>query len=91
MRYDVSTVSEFPASVGTNLEAGIEGESGRTWAFWESVGSLMWSVTMSRPDIANVVGAVAPPYHNTRTLNPNILKAGIIQSELNRIPLTLID
>ena len=33
MRFDVSTVSEFPVSVGANLEARIEGESGGPWTF----------------------------------------------------------
>ena len=32
-RFDVSTVAEFPSSVGANLEARIEGESGGPWTF----------------------------------------------------------
>ena len=60
-RFDVSTVSEFPASVRANLEARMEGESGGPWAFREAVGSLMWLVTMSRPDNANCRACCSSP------------------------------
>ena len=63
-RFDVTTTSEFPAVPGANLEARMEGESGGPWAYREAVGSLMWLVTMTRPDIANAVRAVARHSHN---------------------------
>ena len=40
-RLNVSTISKFLASVGANLEARKEGESGDPWAFREAVGSMM--------------------------------------------------
>jgi len=63
-RFGVTKTSEFPAVVGANLEARMEGESSGPWAYREAVGSLMWLVTMTRPDIANAVRAVARHSHN---------------------------
>ncbi|CAM9459186.1 unnamed protein product [Scytosiphon promiscuus] len=63
-RFDVSATSEFPASPGGILEARMEGESGGPWAYREAVGSLMWLVTMARPDFANAVRAVARHSHS---------------------------
>ena len=63
-RFSVTKVSEHPAVVGANLEARMEGESGGPWPYREAVGSLMWLVTMTRPDIANAVRAVARHSHN---------------------------
>ena len=37
----------------------MEGESGKPRAFREAVGSWIWLVSMSKPDIANAVRAVA--------------------------------
>ena len=63
-RFDVTKTFEHPAVVGADLDARKEGESGGPWPYREAVGSLMWLVTMTRPDIANAVRAVARHSHN---------------------------
>ena len=57
--FDVYTTSDTPPSPGTNLGPKRDDESGGDLPVREAVGSLLWLLTMARPDITNAVGAVA--------------------------------
>ena len=50
-RFDVTTNACYPASHNANLGPRMKGESGGTWPCREAVGSLMWLVVWSKPEI----------------------------------------
>ena len=62
-RFDVQSISDIPASPGTNLGPKQDDEPGGDWPVREAIGSLMWLSTMTRPDITNAVRAVARYAH----------------------------
>ena len=53
-RFDLQSISDIPASPD---------EPGGDWPVREAFGSLMWLLTMARPDITNAVRAVARNAH----------------------------
>ena len=70
-RFDVKKATKIPAASGVptlskadrprNPE---EKEEIRKFPYWEAVGALMWTATMTRPDIACAVRAVARFFEN---------------------------
>ena len=62
-RFDVQSISDIPASPGADLGPKQDDEPGGDWPVREAIGSLMWLLTMTRPDIANAVRAVARYAH----------------------------
>ena len=58
-RFDVTTTARYPASPSANLGPRMKGESGGTWPYREAVGSLMWLVVWSKPEIYNATRVVA--------------------------------
>ena len=56
--------SDIPATPGVERGPREEGEPKVDWPYREAVGSLMWQSTMTRPDISNVMRAVARHSHN---------------------------
>ena len=63
-RFGVNSSSDIPASIGVELGPREEGDPKGDWPYREAVGSLMWLLTMTRPDISNAVRAVAHHSHN---------------------------
>ena len=57
-RFDVTTTARYPASPSANLGPRMKGESGGTWPYREAVGSLMWLVVWSKPEIYNATRVV---------------------------------
>ena len=62
-RFDVQSISGIPASPGADLGPKQDDEPGGDWPVREAIGSLMWLLTMTRPDITNAVRAVARYAH----------------------------
>ena len=62
-RFDVQSISDIPASPGADQGPKQDNEPGGDWPVRESIGSLMWLSTMTRPDITNAVRAVARYAH----------------------------
>ena len=58
-RFDIQSISDIPASPGADLGPKQDNELGGDWPVREAVGSLMWLLNISRPDITNAVRAVA--------------------------------
>ena len=58
-RFDVTTTGRYPAFPCANLGPSMKGESGGRWPYREAVGSLMWLVVWSKPEIYNATCAVA--------------------------------
>ena len=58
-RLRVNSSSDIPVTPVVELDPREEGEPKVDWPYREAVGSLMWLSTMTRPDISNVVSAVA--------------------------------
>ena len=58
-RFDIRSISDILASPGGNLEPKQDDEPGGGWPARDAVGSLMWLLTMTRPDITNAVRVVA--------------------------------
>ena len=63
-RFGVNSSSDIPASPGVELGPIKEGEPRGDRPYRETVGSLMWLSTMTKPDISNVVRAEARQSHN---------------------------
>ena len=63
-RFGVNLSSDILAIPGVELGPIEEGEPKRDWPYREAVGSLMWLSTITRPDISNVVRAVARHSHS---------------------------
>ena len=57
--FDVTTTARYPASPSANLGPRMKGESGGTWPYREAVGSLMWLVVWSKPEIYSATCVVA--------------------------------
>ena len=62
-RFGLNSSSDIPATPGVELGSREEGEQKGEWPCREAVGSLMWLLTMTRPDISNTVRAVARHSH----------------------------
>ena len=62
-RLDVPSISNIPASPGTDLGSKQDDVPGGDWPVREAVGSLMWLLTMARPDITNAVRGVGRYAH----------------------------
>ena len=63
-RFGVNSSSDIPGTPGVEIGPREEGEPKGDWPYREVVGSLMGLSTMTRPDISNVVRAVARHSHN---------------------------
>ena len=59
IRFGINSSSNLPVTPGVELGPKKEAESKGDWPCREAAGSLMWLSTMTRPDIANAVRAVA--------------------------------
>ena len=62
-RFDVQTNSETLASPGADLGPNQDDEAGGEGPLRKVVGSLLWLLTMTRPDITNIVRPVARYAH----------------------------
>ena len=62
-RFDVQSISDIPASPGADVGPKQDNEPGGDWPVRQAVRSLMWLLTMTRPDITNAVRAVARYAH----------------------------
>ena len=62
-RFDVHSISDIPVSPYDVLGPKHDDEPGGDWPVRETVGSLMWLSTMTRPNITNAVRAVARYAH----------------------------
>ena len=63
-RFGVNSSSDLPVTPGIELGPRETGEPKGDWPYKETVDSLMWLLTMARPDISNAVRAVACHFHN---------------------------
>ena len=58
-RFDVTTTVRYPTSPSANLGPRMKDKSGGTWPYREAVGSLMWLVVWSKPEIYSATCVVA--------------------------------
>ena len=58
-RFDVTTTARYPVFPSANVGPRMKSESGGTWPYREAVGSLMWVVVWSKPEIYNATRVVA--------------------------------
>ena len=58
-KYRVTSVQSVPLRVGVKLKEFDEDEGTANWPFRELVGSSMWLVISTRPDISKAVRSVA--------------------------------
>ena len=57
--YGIEYGRSVPLSIGTKFVDFDKNEESRNWPFRELIGSLMWLSTQTRPDISNIVRAMA--------------------------------
>ena len=68
-RFGVNSSSDISAIPGVELSPREQSEPNGEWPYRVAVGSLIWLSTMTRPDISNVVRAVAHHSHNPTNRN----------------------